>query len=213
MKYLFPEARIFVFTKPPIPGKCKTRLIPYLGKEGAAKLQLNLINKIIKDLTSFQLCPFEIWQSEPTDFFTDLLKNSVYENIRVQTQSGDNLGSRMKNAIDAGLKETNKIILIGSDCVEYTKSYLIKALSILDRNEIVIGPANDGGYVLIGTTVNPPFLFEDINWGSQYVLPQTIAKLQHSELTYSQLQPLNDIDTPTDLQIALNYVGESLQII
>jgi len=210
MKYKFQDVRVFVFTKPPIPGKCKTRLIPYLGEEGAAILQKNLIHSIIVNLSNFQLCPFEIWQSEQNKYFSDLVTKSK-NNIEIHTQSGSDLGARMSDAFEKGLKRLSKVIIIGSDCVEYSKDYLTNAIQILDQHEVVIGPAYDGGYVLVGATRFYSEIFEDISWGSGHVFTETIVKLQFNNITYSTLSPLNDIDTEEDLGLANEYVGKPLQ--
>lgn len=209
MKYLFPNALICIFTKPPIPGKCKTRLIPHLGEEGAAQLQESLINKIINDLNDYKLCPFEIWQSEPSDYFTNLVLNNNFA-INIKTQFGVDLGERMSNALNASLKRNKKVIIIGSDCVEYSKQYLTSALQSLDNDNVVIGPASDGGYVLIGSTAYYPAIFKDISWGEGCVLVQTLEKLSQLDITFSQLKVLNDIDTSNDLQKASEFVGNSL---
>ena len=206
MKYTFPEARILIFTKAPVPGKCKTRLIPCLGEEGAAKLQERLINKIINDLDDFQLCPFEIWQSETTNYFTERVLK-LKNNIEIHTQSGNNLGQRMSNALNDGLKRSTKLIIIGSDCIDYSKHYLTTALLALSKQQIVIGPAYDGGYVLIGATSFYPDIFKDICWGTEYVFEQTIQKLTLLGLEFTQLNRLHDIDTPNDLERISCFVG------
>lgn len=209
MKYLFSNALICIFTKPPIPGKCKTRLIPHLGEEGAAHLQEELICKIIDDLNDYKLCSFEIWQSESSDYFTNLVLNNNFD-INIKTQFGADLGERMSNTFSASLKRNKKVIIIGSDCVEYSKQYLTSALQSLDKDNAVIGPAYDGGYVLIGSTDYYPEIFKDISWGERCVLSQTLEKLSQLDITFSQLKVLNDIDTAADLKKASEFVGKSL---
>lgn len=199
MKYLFPDTRISVFTKPPVPGKCKTRLIPHLGEEGAAHLQEKLIKKIINDLYEFQLCPFDVWQSEPTEYFSCLVSN-FNSDIKIHTQAGFDLGARMSNAIKDNLKISKKLIIIGSDCIEYSKAYLTSAIESLDNYDVVVGPAYDGGYVLIGATVHYPKIFQDISWGTETVLADTVSKLRLNYISFTQLKTLNDIDTPEDLK-------------
>ena len=202
MNYKFPDAKIFVFSKPAIAGKCKTRLIPSLGKEGAAKVQSKLLIKIIDDLLEYQLCPFEIWQSEASLYFTEL--NSKYNHkFIMETQLGNDLGERMSHALSSGLKHSKMIIIIGSDCIEYSKQYLIDAIRSLDSNEVVIGPAFDGGYVLIGGRSIYPEVFKGIHWGTDKVLRESLAIMNSKNINYSQLIPLNDIDTAADYEKAV----------
>jgi len=198
MSFSFPDTRILVFTKLPFPGKCKSRLIPVLGEEGAAQLQERLINKIIMDLLSFKLCPFEIWQSEKSDYFSKLfVSNSIH--VPVSTQKGDDLGERMSNAMGKTLKEISNVIIIGSDCILYNEEYLKSAIVTLQSNSVILGPAEDGGYVLIGMNQRYPTLFEGINWGSDTVFAQTILRLQQGKITYKSIRTLWDIDTKEDL--------------
>lgn len=209
MSYLFPNTRIIVFTKPPIPGKCKTRLIPHLGEEGAAKLQETLITKIINDLDLYQLCPVEIWQSETTDYFSQFILK-YNKNIDIHTQTGVDLGVRMSNAFKDSLKRSSKILIIGSDCIEYSKEYLTSAIQSLKNHDVVLGPAYDGGYVLIGATSHYPGIFENICWGTNKVLSETVIKLRQYKISYTQLNPLHDIDTPADLVNIGEFVGKVL---
>ncbi len=196
MQYLYPKAKILIFTKPPLAGKCKSRLVPHLGEDGAALLQQKLLHKIITDLTNFKICPFEIWQSEESNYF-DKLKSKF--NVTIKTQQGSHLGERMSAAISASLATSDGILLIGSDCAEYTKPYLINALSAVQSNDVVIGPAHDGGYVLIGMSKLHPQIFLDIPWGTAAVLKLTLSKLDKSKIRTASLTTLRDIDRPEDL--------------
>ena len=202
MNYKFPDAKIFIFSKPAIAGKCKTRLIPSLGNERAAKVQSKLLIKIIDDLLEYQLCPFEIWQSVASPYFTELNSNYNHKLI-LETQIGNDLGERMSHALSSGLKRSKMIIIIGSDCIEYSKQYLVNAIRSLDDNEMVIGPAFDGGYVLIGGRFNYPEVFKGVHWGTDKVYRESLAVLNSKNISYSQLNPLNDIDTADDYEKAV----------
>ncbi len=198
MSFTFPDTKILVFTKPPIAGKCKSRLVPVLGEEGAAQLQAWLIKKIIADLAEFNLCPFEIWQSEPTSCFSDLFVEKDVS-VAVHTQQGNTLGERMSNAMQQTLEDVSSVIIIGSDCILYSETYIKIAIICLNTESLVIGPAADGGYVLIGANQHYPAIFENISWGSSRVFQQTLLKVQHKGIAYNVLEELWDIDTPSDL--------------
>jgi len=198
MQYRYPTIKILIFTKPPLAGKCKTRLIPCLGEHGAAQLQESLLLKIISDLIEFNLCPFEIWQSEESNYFTQL---QVGSELVINTQQGNDLGERMSNAMSNGLLASEGVLIIGSDCAEYTESYFEKAIRSLLNQKSVIGPAYDGGYLLIGLTRLYPELFLNIKWGSSQVLARTLKALNNLSIHYSTLEPLHDIDRPEDLPL------------
>lgn len=209
MNYAYPDTTILVFSKPAIAGKCKTRLIPYLGERGAAKLQSNLLNKILTDLTDFSLCPFEVWQSEASPYFKNL--NHTFNNaLKLKLQCGDNLGARMSHAITAGLKKSKRVIIVGSDCIEYSKDYLMNAIRVLETQDVVLGPAYDGGYVLIGMTKSYPALFNAVSWGTSLVLDETLQNIEQCQLQHTLLLPLNDIDTAEDYKKTVKNVGHSL---
>jgi len=198
MNYLYPQLTLLVFTRSPIAGKCKTRLIPVLGEQGAADLQYNLLENIVMQLHSYKLCPFEIWQSEPSNCFIHL--KSKFE-FSIKTQKGNHLGQRMANAIDETLKKTTYTILIGSDCAEFSQDYLKNAIQLLTAKtaEVVIGPAIDGGYLLVGMSNFNSVIFQNIKWGSGDVLESTLANACNAGLKVSILDPLNDIDNAQDL--------------
>ena len=189
---------------------CKSRLIPELGEKGAAELQARLVDKIINDLNEFMLCPVEIWQSEETDYFITRYCN--FEGITIHTQTGNNLGERMSNAISSTIEKTNKIILIGSDCVLYTKQYLTQAIHSLDNTIVVFGPAVDGGYVLLGVSQNIPIIFKDINWGTDKVLEKSKENLRSLGVSFSLLDQLWDIDTPSDLNLLRESNPEMMKL-
>ena len=198
MQYRYPTIKILIFTKPPLAGKCKTRLIPCLGEQGAAQLQESLLLKIISDLIEFNLCPFEIWQSEESNYFKQL---QVASELVINTQQGNDLGVRMSNAISHSLLVSEGVLIIGSDCAEYSKNYFEKAIKCLLNQRSVIGPAYDGGYLLMGLTRLYPQLFQNIKWGSSQVLERTLNTFNNLSLAYTTLEPLHDIDTPEDLPL------------
>ncbi len=184
---------LIIFVKNPILGKVKTRLAKDIGDEqalAAYKLLLQYTHDIaMKTDTSKYLYYSEFISDDdnwsPRDF-------------RKMAQYGDDLGKRMFNAIELSLLENNKVVLIGSDCAEIKKKHIHTAFKQLKTRDVVIGPAEDGGYYLIAVKENSKPLFRDMDWGSSHVLENTIAKIKELGLTYCLIEKLNDVDTLED---------------
>jgi rSAM/selenodomain-associated transferase 1 len=122
-----------------------------------------------------------------------------------QDQRGKDLGERMANALGNGLQEQKDTILMGSDCPEINEPILEEALTRLHDNDLVVGPAHDGGYYLIGVTksLNPVAcqeLFKEMHWGSSTVFSDTLKRARNLNISVHILPTLHDIDTPEDLK-------------
>ncbi len=126
-------------------------------------------------------------------------KPTAAQPFSFELQSGTDLGERMNNALQNELAQYEKVCLIGSDCLSLTDKEINRAFKQLDAADVVIGPALDGGYYLIGMKMPLPQLFVDISWGSSSVLSDTLKKCVDSALLVHQLSPLNDIDLPEDV--------------
>ncbi|MEI6068220.1 MAG: TIGR04282 family arsenosugar biosynthesis glycosyltransferase, partial [Methylococcaceae bacterium] len=110
------------------------------------------------------------------------------------------LGARMHNAFCLALKSYSCALLIGCDCPSLTEQDLEEALTALSQKACcVLGPAEDGGYVLIGLNQPHPELFDTMPWGTDLVLEQTRSRIQHNNLLYHALKQQWDLDTPQDL--------------
>lgn len=196
----FPQARILVFAKAPIPGRCKTRLIPSLGEQGAADLHAQLVKRTLTTATQASLCPVELWCAEDLEhpFFRECQTNFP---ITLKRQEGADLGERMANAFNETLKEASQVILIGTDCPALTVKDLEDALSVLMKNyDCVLKPADDGGYVLIGLNTVNKTIFQKIHWGSETVLHNTRKRLHTIGWRWHELTSTWDLDRPTDLE-------------
>lgn len=145
------------------------------------------------------IAEWDLWvtsNSSHKDFVSICNKKNIY------LQSGENLGTRMAGAIQQTLEDEQleSVILIGTDCPALTADYLKQALLALESGrDVVLGPAEDGGYVLIGMRRVIPAIFEDIPWGSDQVLIRTLEALAADGLSYSLLDRLWDVDRPEDL--------------
>jgi rSAM/selenodomain-associated transferase 1 len=198
--YSYPEAVVMVFCKAPIPGQVKTRLIPGLTGEDAAQLHIELADKTLRTATQNHLCEVQLWCTPSIDhqFFKSL--GQMYSVARF-VQTGVDLGERMHQAFCQALSLYSSAVIIGCDCPSLTSDDLEQALNRLKQgNSCVLGPAEDGGYVLIGLRQPQPTLFENMPWGTGQVLGLTRTKLQSLDLSYHELSTRWDLDTVDDLR-------------
>jgi len=195
----FPDARIIVFAKAPIPGHSKTRLIPALGEVGASELHTRLVRHTLVTATQAKLCPVELHCADNLHhpFFTRCQQDF---SVTLKRQRGADLGARMANAFDLSLSTSRHVILIGSDCPALTSADLQQALeTIMTNQDCVLKPAEDGGYVLIGLKALSHYIFSEIDWGTNRVLKQTQAKLLAVNWHWQELDTTWDLDRPEDL--------------
>jgi len=187
-------------TKAPIEGQVKTRLIPALGETAATELQRRMIEHAVKNGLAAGFTDMELHCSPDTHHpFFQALANDY--GIKLVGQQGDDLGQRMFHAISTALSQHRPCLLIGTDCPMIDQDYLQRAASSLDAaHDVVLGPAEDGGYVLIGVKYCTADLFREIDWSTCRVLEQTLAKLEQTGLDYRLMDTLWDIDRAEDYQ-------------
>jgi len=178
---------IIVFAKAPVPGAAKTRLIPALGEWGAARLHARLVRHAVRTALASGCGPVEVHGTARHSFFRSL-------RIRFRLQRGRDLGERMYRA----LSRNPGAILIGTDCPELTAADLRRAARLLRGGaEVVIAPAEDGGYALIGARHVPAELFRGIAWGGSSVYEETVQRL--TGYRWRALRRVWDVDRPEDL--------------
>jgi len=193
------DSKLIVFAKAPVPGNVKTRLQPVVSPEEAAKLQAFFIQQTLELASGLQGVDVELWCA-PDDSHPVFQQCARQYKITVKQQQGKDLGERMASALHEALANYREVVVIGTDCPELTPDYLSDALLRLKQGtKAVIGPASDGGYVMLGLRRFSPLLFTDINWGSDQVLFETRQKLQQLGWEWDELHTLRDIDTPADL--------------
>jgi hypothetical protein len=188
---------LLIFTRFPEAGTTKTRLIPTLGPQGAAALQRQMTGHIVDMATALgrrEGLTLEIhFQGGDPQAMVQWLGPQTFKR-----QAAGSIGQRMEQAFaHAFASGLGPVVLIGSDCPALSPDLLSQAFLALTERDLVLGPALDGGYYLIGLNEPRPWLFDDIAWGTAAVLTQTLAKA-HS-LNVSQLTALHDIDRPQDL--------------
>ena len=197
----YPDTEILVFAKAPIPGQVKTRLIPAIGAEAAAKLYQQMLQQTLKTVVESALCKVRLLCTPDTShpFLQSL---SSHYSVPLDLQEGNNLGERMFNAAFRGLNEFENVILIGSDCPEMSASHLEDVMDILTQSDsdVVIIPAHDGGYVLLGLHRIDPVLFEGVSWGTEVVMSQTRGALEQLQWHWKEMEPLKDLDTFEDIK-------------
>jgi rSAM/selenodomain-associated transferase 1 len=196
MSYEFPDALLIQFAKAPQLGQVKTRMQPVLSLEQSLALHCQLVQRVHQTLHAEGLCHSQLWITGVDDsgFF-----QSLKPRPEVKHQHGDDLGERMFSSIAAGLEHRSAVVLIGSDCPAITSDYLRTALCALSRVDVVLGPAADGGYVLVGMKKAEREIFAGVAWGTSRVLQQTRERLRAIKRSCFELPVLNDIDRPEDL--------------
>lgn len=198
--FSYPDALIMVFCKAPVAGQVKTRLIPPLSAEEAARLHCELTEKTLQTATHKRLCEVQLWCS-PAIGHPFFAKMATRYAVQLRLQRGADLGMRMRHAFSQALRRYNSAILIGCDCPSLTGADLEEALACLRRETAcVLAPAEDGGYTLIGLKRPHAFLFENMPWGGDKVMALTQARLQGHKLPYLALKTQWDIDTVADLE-------------
>lgn len=194
------ELLLIQFTRAPREGHVKTRLIPHLGATGACELHCELTLWTCRQLLASKLGPVEL--AVDVDAGHPLFDRCLAEGVmRISVQRGADLGARMHDALQQGLSRFEAVILVGSDCPGIDLAYLKQAAAALRDVAVVLGPATDGGYVLIGARRVSESLFSGIPWGGDQVYAKTLEALEKAGLDWAALPTLADIDRPSDISV------------
>lgn len=190
---------ILVFARAPVAGRTKTRLIPALGAAGAARLHHALVRHALRAAAGAGADRVELWTADAggSDGLATLAAES---GARLRRQSGADLGARMAHALAAAVADGGPAIVIGSDCPALDAVTLRQAHAALAGYDAVLGPARDGGYVLLGLHRVEPVLFTDMPWGTDGVLECTRARLAALGWSWLELEVRDDVDRPEDLE-------------
>lgn len=205
------------FAKWPELGQVKTRMQPQLSEQQSKALHSNLLR-----FCADRLYQPQRWQSQlclaGKSFDPELDREDILSELDIQqalqcaTQGEGDLGARMKLAAELGLASNKSVVIVGSDCPFIDSNYVEDAFVELESSsEVVLGPAFDGGYVLIGLTSTAVLniVFDDMPWSQSSLFEKTVAELQNHKVSYSTLSCLNDIDRPEDL-LLLDDVAEEI---
>jgi rSAM/selenodomain-associated transferase 1 len=186
------------FARAPVAGRVKTRMLPVLTARQAYDLHCELVLWTSATLAGSGLGDVELSVAGGCD-------HALFEQCRelgisrMSQQRGADLGERMYQAIRDGLQRYKKVILVGSDCPAIEVAYLQQALLALDTAPLVLGPAEDGGYVLIGAREIDAEIFTGIPWGTGQVYAGTVESIRKLGLSWVELPVLADVDRPDDL--------------
>lgn len=189
---------LIIFTRVPVPGQVKTRLIPAIGAFGACRLYEYLVQRLVDQVQKLPVA-IQVWYASGPIPEQDIWYG-IAAGRYVQFQDND-LGKRMYHALKQAFSDrATKVVLVGTDIPELTGAILDSAFSALNTVDVVIGPAKDGGYYLIGLNHMIPELFLEKEWSTDTVFSRSIADLEQMQKAYSLMPKLSDIDTVEDLQ-------------
>lgn len=191
------QPRLHLLAKAPLPGQAKTRLVPLLGAEGAADAHAALVRHCVANACqALPAANITLWTSldHTHPLFSEL---QAHFGVTLMPQPDGDLGARIRHALAS---TPGPAVVIGSDCPSIDSALLTTCVQQLDTHDVVLLPAEDGGYGLIGTQRDYPGLFELIPWGSDKVLGATRQRIEALGLRASYPATVWDIDRPDDWQ-------------
>jgi len=189
-----------VFAKAPVPGRVKTRLARTIGAEAAASAYCALAERTLATATAARRAgvvgAIELWLDPESDPAAIVPWRDRF-GVTIETQAGDDLGARMRNALRSSITRGVPALLVGTDVPGYDVAYLARAAAALERHDAVIGPAEDGGYVLVGLARDVD-VFGGVPWSTPEVMAATRARLAAAGASHVEMPPLWDVDTHDD---------------
>ncbi len=187
-----------VFTRTPVFGQVKQRLAAVLGEATALLAHEELLQRTLDRCLNGADYRAELWLTslEPAAAVRQLRRPG----LSLKLQQGNDLGARMQHTLEDGLANGARRILIGSDCPDIDRDYVASAFAALEEFPVVLGPAEDGGYGLVGLNRPAPQLFADMVWGDSQVLERTLLRADQAGLDVALLPQVYDVDLPEDWQ-------------
>jgi len=203
-----PTSKLVLLTRFPRVGEVKTRIAEQLGAEAARDLHDRLAKHTLKRLLALQACGEASVEVRTDASFHGAVRDWLGKGPGIRYQGEGDLGTKLANSFASGFsKRVDKVVVVGSDCPALESRHLREALAALDTHDVVLGPATDGGYYLIGLSRSASAralgpLFADMPWGSSEVLLQTIHAAENTGLVVALLDELPDVDRPEDVEDA-----------
>ena len=184
---------IIVFLRVPQLGAVKSRLAAAIGEDQALAIYEYMLNRTMQTIDAVSTVDKALF------YYPDV----PHERFKVQhasyhLQTGKDLGEKMNRAFTTVLQNHESAIIVGTDCPDLTTEIINEAFAKLSQNDLVLGPAADGGYYLMGLKRPTPFLFDNIDWGTDKVLEQTQVCAENGGLTLATVDTLSDIDYEED---------------
>ncbi len=187
--------RLIIFVKAPRAGVVKTRLAQGIGPEAAAAAYRALVETLLQNLTTLS----EVELRFTPDDAAGEIESWRRASWRVRPQGHGDLGERLIASFDDAFADgAQRVVVIGSDCPRVTAQDVTDAGESLRRHDVVLGPATDGGYWLVGLRSPQPALFHNIQWSTDTVLHETQAQIHAANLSVNLLHTLSDVDTEKD---------------
>ena len=203
-------ACLCVFARAPLAGGVKRRLAASIGDREALAAHVRLVGEAIDRLAGSMLWRTELWLAGPEP--DALAAWPQCGNLARRAQQGDDLGARMHHALTATLHSAGRVVLVGTDCPQIDADYGAAAFDALEDADVVLGPAEDGGYGLVGARrrvrdrLAP--LFSDMPWGTDRVLGETLARCRRADLAVARLPLIWDVDDLEDWRRYLAWVAQ-----
>ncbi len=193
---------IAIFCKAPVAGSVKTRLIPAYGAEGAKAIYVQLVERTLATVCKTG----EAYDADASLWVADDLTHETVQrwstdfNVPTHRQVGADLGVRMLHCLQVMGQQHPRVLLIGTDCFAFTSEHLVGAANALSALcPWVFIPAEDGGYVLVGSNTPCAVPFENIAWSTSEVMTQTRRAMSNANLRWAELDALWDVDTADDV--------------
>lgn len=205
------KQHLIIFTRYPEPGKTKTRLIPALGVEGAANLQRQMTEYTLSKVKQVQQSIGISFEVRFAGGDLRLMQNWLGTELIFQVQGEGDLGKRMDNSFLSAFNQgAQEVVIIGIDCPGVNAEVLAEAFEKIQNSDLLLGPAVDGGYYLIGLRRAIGKLFINIDWGTAKVLQQTVDIAKQLNLSVAYLPTLADVDREEDLVIWQNAYQQTI---
>ncbi|WP_304068613.1 TIGR04282 family arsenosugar biosynthesis glycosyltransferase [Pedobacter glucosidilyticus] len=193
---------LIIFLKYPELGRAKTRLAASIGNEKALKVYIELLNNTNLITRNLKIDKF-LYYDKVSEKKLDWKEGNYTHAYQIESDLGGRMAQAFEDIFNKGYEQ---VIIMGSDCYDLSSHIIEEAFKTLQNHDVVLGPAKDGGYYLIGLSKMNKQLFTEIEWSTEQVLKSTVQKCKAANLSYHLLKTLSDIDTVEDLTPHLKHI-------